>query len=419
MRKRTSSGGAGFKANQPKAKGRIIKMKKPENSKLLLKILSGVIAVVLWFAITYTEDPAISQTLTGVDIEIKGEDILNSNGFAIVNRDKLPSIGVVMRGSRSNVISALGEISASVDVSSIKRAGTNTLAVSYSYPTGSIVLEKIKVKEVEIETEVLVSRDVPLSIEVTNRDKNSEHIVKAVSKSETVTVSGAESTVYEVAYAKAKVDASKISKASTQECLYDFYNEKDELVSEQNLVGNARRTVTVESTVYEKVSLPVKVVLDEESRHDYGIIVKNIDKLTVDAGLDDGAEIDFVEAVVTPQKEKTSYETELVVPEGVYIAEENRKITVTGEILPKELKEVTVTVEAENVPDGKRAVISPKEKTITLKTVENISETDIKAKVDMSVLSEAEGILPIIIETDIDADVIGTYSVMAKTETGE
>ena len=59
-------------------------MKINKNSKLFLKILSGVVGVVLWFAITYTEDPIISQSLGDIKIVFDGEkqlmDICNRNG---------------------------------------------------------------------------------------------------------------------------------------------------------------------------------------------------------------------------------------------------------------------------------------------------------------------------------------------------
>ena len=394
-------------------------MKKIKNSKLLLKILSGVIAIVLWFAITYTEDPAISQTLTGVNLEIKGEDTLNANGFAIVNKDEFPTLNVVIRGSRSNVISALGEIYASVDVSAVKRAGTNVLPLSYSYPADRIVLEKVKTRELTLETEALISREIPVKIEVTNRDKNSDFMVKCETKTEAVTISGAESAVYNIAYAKARIDASKISKTSAQECLYELYTEKGELVSEKDIVKKSLHTVTVESTVYEKTELAVRVVLSGESRSDYGILIKNIEKNTIEAGLSEGAEAKFIDAVITPQKGKNAYEAELSVPEGVYVKDEDRIITVTGEIVPKELREITATVEAVNVPDGKKAVIIPKEKTVTLKSIENASNIKLKLSVDVGKMTETEEILPVVAETDSDVDIIGTYSVMVRMESGE
>lgn len=394
-------------------------MNKIKNKKTLLKILSAFIAIILWFAITYTEDPVISQSVIGLDLNVKGESGLNSNGFAIINKDSFPSINVVIRGSRSSVISALGEISAEIDVSGVKRAGENVVPVSYSYPSGKVMLEKVKVREITVVTESVISRDIPVKIEVINRDKNSDILVNSVCKTETVSVTGAESDIYEIAYAKARVDVSKITKTSEQNCVYEFYNEKDDALSEKNITYKSSQTVLVENKVYEKVNLPIKVVLDGERRQNYGFLVKNISSDSVDVGFDDGFSAEYIEATVSAQKEKNSYEATLVIPNGVYIPEENTKITVSGEIVPKELKEITVTITPKNVPTGVSAEISPKEQTVSVKTAEDISKITVTAAVDLSEMTEEEKLLPVAFETDGDADIIGTYNVTVKLKQGE
>ena len=394
-------------------------MKKIKINKTLLKILSAAIAIVLWFAITYTEDPVISQTVTGLKITVKGESELNAGGLAIVNKDSFPAINVTIRGNRSNVISALGEISAEIDVSSIKQEGENTVSVVYSYPANRVILEKTRIKEITVETEGVVSREIPVKTEITGHEKNSNILVKSVLKTETVTVKGAQSDVYKIAYAKAKTDASKITKTSEMECPYEFYNEKDELLTEKNIIYKSRETVVVENTVYEKTSLPIRVVLDEEKRRNFGFVIKSISAETVEVGLDDGIFAEYIEAVINSQKEKSGYEALLVVPQGVYIPEENLKITVNGEILPKEAKEITVTVEPVNVPSGEKVTVLQEKQKITVRTAEDIEKVTVKATVDVSEMTEQEESLPIEIEADGDVDVIGTYSVTVLAEKGE
>ncbi|MBR4720969.1 MAG: hypothetical protein IK057_04330 [Clostridia bacterium] len=388
-----------------------------KNNKTLLKIISAVIAIVLWFAITYTEDPVISQSIVGLDLTVIGENTLNSNGFAIVNRDSFPSINVVIRGSRSNVISALGEISAEIDVSSIKQAGENTVSVAYSYPSGKVILEKIKVREITVETESVVSRDIPVKIETVNHDKNSGLLINSVCKTETVTITGAESDLYKIAYAKAVVDVSKITKTSEQNCVYDFFSEDGELLSDKNITNKSTETVLVENKVYDKVTLPIKVVLDSEKRKNYGFSVKNISSETVDVGFDAGVSADYIEAVISAQQGKNGYEATLIVPNGVYIPEENKVITVNGEIVPKETKQITVKVEPINLPTGVSAEIIPNEQTISVRTAE--TKPEITATVDLSDITGEEQVLPVEFKTDGDADIIGKYSVMVKLVQGE
>ncbi len=394
-------------------------MKNIRNSKTFLKILSALIAVVLWFAITYTEDPVISQTVIGLKINIKGESSLNAGGFAIVNKDSFPAINVVIRGSRSDVISALGEISAEIDVSAIKQEGETVVAVTYSYPSSRVILEKARVKEITVKTESVVTREIPVKTEVVNRDKNKEILVKTVCKTETISVKGAISDVYEIAYAKAKIDASKITKTSEMECPYEFYGENDTAVDDGNIIYKSSETVLLENTVYDRINLPIKVVLDSEKRKNYGFSLKNISIESVDVGLDEGVSAEYIEAQVVPQKEKNGYEAVLVAPEGVYIPEENTKITVSGEIVPKETADISVKVNPVNVPSGKQVTVSPDEVTVTVKTAENPAKLTVKATVDVSKMTETEEVLPLEFDTDGDADIIGTYSVTVKSEQGE
>lgn len=394
-------------------------MNKIKNKKTLLKILSAFIAVILWFAITYTEDPVISQSVVGLNLNVKGESGLNSNGLAIVNKDSFPSINVVIRGSRSSVISALGEISAEIDVSGVKQAGENVVPVSYSYPSGKVILEKVKVREITIVTEGVVSRDIPVKIEVVNRDKNSDILVNSVCKTDTVSVTGAESDIYEIAYAKARVDVSKITNTSEQNCVYEFYNEKGDAISERNITYKSSETVLVENKVYKKVTLPIKVVLDGEKRKNYGFAVKNISSDSVDVGFDDGYSAEYIEAAISAQKEKNSYEATLIIPDGAYIPEENTKITVSGEIVTKELKEITVTITPENVPNGVTAELSQKEQTVSVKTAEDISKITVAATVDLSEMTEEEKLLPVTFKADGDVDIVGAYNVTVRLKQGE
>ena len=62
-------------------------MKIIKDNKLLLKIFSALIAIVLWFAVTYTEDPSINQHLNRLDTVFYHEDVLSRRGLMIVNKE--------------------------------------------------------------------------------------------------------------------------------------------------------------------------------------------------------------------------------------------------------------------------------------------------------------------------------------------
>lgn len=395
-------------------------MRKLLQSKLLLKILSGVIAVFLWFAITYTEDPVITQTIPNVPIVFEGESTLNENGFAIVNKDELPTISVTIRGSRSNVIASLDSIYATADVSKISHSGENSLDITYSYLSSGISLIKTKTTQLDLEIEKLVSREIPVRIETKNEDNDFEKIVEPVLKNQTIKISGAESTVYKISYAKATVDLSAIQKSSSQEYKYNFYGENDNIIPMDNIVRTNRASVLVESIVYDKTKLlPVKIVLDEGRKNNYGFLVKSIEKQNVLVGIKDNIpNIDHLEAVITSDDSQDNYTAKLIVPDGIYVSDDAKKITVSGEILPKVNREVTVKIYAENVPKGKIATVIPSEKTISVKTIDG--DVKIKATVDAGNMQDNEEILDISFSSDTDADIIGEYNALVKLSvTGE
>jgi len=394
-------------------------MKDVKKNKLLLKILSTVIAIILWTAITYTEDPVITQTITGIDVSLLGEETLNDNGFAIVNRKELPAVSVVIRGKRNSVIDALDKIYATADVSAIKSAGQSEISISYSYPKDKVTIEKIKTNKVPVETEKLISSEIPVKIEVRNREKNDNHIIKSVSETKHITVSGAENTIYKISYARVEIDVSKVSKTSTQNCIYELCSEDGETVPEDNIVKKSSPTIAVKNTVYTKTSLPIKVVIDEEYQDDYDFELKDIEKKTVNVGLDEGANIDHINAVLIPKKNETEYEAKLEIPEGVYLPEEERTVSVTAEILKKTVKEILVTVTPVNEPEETVVMVLPRRRTIKIRTAKDIDDIKVTATVDVSEMRTDEEELPLKIKADDGVEVLGSYTVTVKLKAGE
>lgn len=381
------------------------------NNKLLLKILSAVIAVILWTAITYSEDPIINQVLNGIPVEFIGEEELQDKGFVVTNKDSIPTISAVIRGNRSRVISSIGAISAAIDVSEIEEAGSNSVKVEYIYPASSVSLVKTKVAEITVETEKTVSRSIPVVIETVNQDKNTEHMIESSSRIKTLKIKGAESEVYKISYAKAQVDATTVLKTGSQDYMYKFYDEKDNVIPDTNIIYRSYNAINVENTVYARSSLPVSVVLSEEYAQDYGVNIKSISKASIGVGLADGVNPQSVRAVITDiESEDGKYELTLEADEGVYIPEKSKQITVSCEIVPKVIKEVEVPVTVENLPEGKSYELFNSKVKVSVKGIEKELTADkIKAVIDARDLPDGKNHVQIAIEAPEGATVVGSY----------
>lgn len=388
-----------------------------KDKKLLLKILSGFIAVVLWFAITYTEDPAVSQHVTNVTTIFSGEALLRERGLTIVNKDELPALSAVIRGNRSKVISSLGVVSAHIDVSNIHNVGSHEVLVQYRYPQDTVTLTKTKISSVFVEVEKILSRDIPIRIEADTSGRDSERLVSVESKTETLSVRGAQSIVEKIAYAKAIIDTSDITVNGEMNYAYKLYDVNDNVLSEKNIISKSQNTLLVTGTVYKKAVLPVRVVLSDSLKENYTLKVKKQSVGSLTAGIPENTTITELFAILDDNvtKERSPITIDIQIPDNVYCPQDDLSITVEYELLPKIIQEVEVPVTVENVPEGKEVEITPEKIKVTVKGAKTDAlEGKITASIDASELDENKKTVTAVVAAEENIDVIGEYSVTAR-----
>lgn len=392
-------------------------MKIIKDNKLLLKILSTLIAIILWFAITYTEDPVVNQLVSNIDTAFSGNDQLSARGLVVVNKDNLPVLSATIRGSRSNVISSLGAVYASIDVSGITEPGVHEVPVSYNYPRDYVQLTKTKASYVSVDVEKILSREIPIKIESVTSEKDDRQIYKLQSLENSVTVRGAQSTVTKIAYAGVTVDTSDITVDGTMDFSYKLYDSENKVVDEYNITSKSFETVSVNAVVFKKAELPVEVKLSDELKKNYVLKIKkqSISELVV--GVKNEPNTNTLYA--TFNKEHLDVEggvtLKIEAPEGLYIPDESLTVAIEYELLPKVHKEVELAIQTKNLPDGKTVTMVPSKVRITVQATENAAFNKLSASIDASKLTLGqEKNLNIDISAPEDIDIIGTYSVSAK-----
>lgn len=398
-------------------------MRNIKDNKLLLKIFSALIAIVLWFAITYTEDPAVSQTITDINTVFAGEDSLHAQGLIVMNKNDLPSLSAVIRGNRSKVISSLGVVSAVVDVSRISSAGTHELTLQYRYPQESVMLTKTRYSSIQVQVEKILSRQIPIRVETKESDKASETIIKSESNSETITVRGAQSVVEKIEYALATVDSSDVSVDGTMDYSYKLYDKNDNQLSEENILSKSQNTVLITNTVYRRHDLEVKIVLSDRLEDAYKLKTKKQSISTVTVGIPDDIMYDALPTLYAVlDKELTNGPEEVTLnidlPENFFYAGDELKVTAECELLPKSVHELEVSVVAEKVPEGKKVEYSPEKIRVLVKCAkEDAASEKITAYIDASVLKEGQEVsIPVKFKTKDDVKIISTHSVTCKLQ---
>ena len=393
-------------------------MKMIKNSKLLLKIFSAFIAVVLWFAVTYTEDPSLSQHISRLDTVFYNEDTLARKGLVVVDKDELPSFSVTIRGKRSKVISSLEKVSACIDVADITSAGEHEVDVDYIYPTDSVMLTKAKLSTVTVKTEKLISREIPVKITSRPTKKSKNHIIESESHLDSVTISGAQSVMNKVAYAVVIIDESDITSPGTSNYPFVLYSADGDVLEEKNIASKSHSAVAITHTIHNKVELPVKVVLSDELKNEYSLTVEQQEISKIYAGVKEDADVTHLEAIF--EREHIDAEEDTVTltvkaPDGVYIPQEDREIKVKCDVSKKATFEVDVPVSAKNVPDGFSVSMNPGKIKVRVKcSKEDAKANNITAILDAKNLSRGgrENVILTVTAKD-DMQVLGTYTTSA------
>ena len=321
--------------------------------RMILKIISVFISIVLWLFITYTEDSQMDVTVNSIDVQLTGESYLNEQGFMVVNKSSIPTAAVTVRGKRGDIISVMDSIGAYVDVSGITNEGSYKLRPSFDIPSNAVYISQRKTLNVEVDIEKIENKTVDVRVVQKNSDMNKSYMVESIPTKETVVIRGAHDDIASIDHASVYIDAAEISQdeSVTGTLIYEN-SENSEVICINELFTEANE-MTVLNKVYEKYEIPVNIVISSEVNKKYSAEVLEQSANTVQVGIknDEGRKIGYVTNLPFEGELEVGtkdYEFILDVPDGLYIPEDKRIITVRLEVFERTEKLVTVPVKVQN-----------------------------------------------------------------------
>lgn len=334
-------------------------MKQVSNSKkkLILKIISVFAAAVIWVFITYTENPQIDVTLNTIDVQLLGENHLRDNGLMIVEKSTISDASLVIRGKRRDLISVMGNVTAAIDVSQIKKAGTYNLKPSFDIPSNAVYIARRNTDSIQILVESVEKKTVDVKIIQKNADKNKAFVIESSPLTTQVTISGTLSDIQDISYACAYVDVGAMSENNENEYQLVFEDESGAEILPINDIYSDIDTVKVINNVYDKVTLDISLQIPSmiSDRYTVKLIAQPVKK--VDAGIKDPNLANTTAVTNTMEFENisldtTNYTLTLDVPEGLYIPPDKQKIEVeleVFEITEKTLATPITVINAEGI----------------------------------------------------------------------
>lgn len=393
------------------------KPKKVEH-KLLLQISSILIAIIMWFIIVYTENPTQDVTMNDIKIQYVGESGLQDAGLILLDKINLPGGAITVRGSRSDLMRALKETTASVDLTHITSAGQYNLPVEYSLPSSDLDIIKRKIPSISITVADMETKDVPVKIIQIGGEKNKDRIVESVPEKETMTIRGAKEDLDRINCAIVSVDITTVLPDAEQKYSYILADDTQNAVQTDNEILTEDEVISVVNHVHTRKTLPVEVTFPTSLTEKFSIHIQSLSQESIDVGILEGAQapetltVEFTDSV---EEGKDTYQITLTAPEGIYIPKENLSLEMKAEVKKKTIDSFDVTVQAKDA-DGIQYEISPQTVSVRARgPKDKLIAENVSATVSLEGLSQGEHWVAVKLKSkDMDVDVLNDAHVIVR-----
>lgn len=174
-------------------------MEKIAREKLLVKIVCVALSAILWFYVSYQENPSMTKTVRNVPLVISGEQALKESGFSVYSISE-KSVDVSVNAKRLSLVRLSNRtLSAVINVSSIKESGTYVLPATVSSAINSNATFYVKGKDIKVVIEPIQTAKYTVEADIASSTDASVILKSHELNTKEVTVSAPKSIMNEIA----------------------------------------------------------------------------------------------------------------------------------------------------------------------------------------------------------------------------
>lgn len=163
----------------------------------VLKIISVIIAIILWLYATSELNPEIPKELNGVPIDIINHDTLEDNNLILVY-DPANTIDLKLRGLTSDIRRIQPDkVKAILDLSEAEKEGVQKIRLKVEGLPREVRFDAVPETTININT--IVSKEIPVEVMLVGREADGYYHHQPVSDTESIIINGPESLVTKVA----------------------------------------------------------------------------------------------------------------------------------------------------------------------------------------------------------------------------
>lgn len=425
-------------------------MKKNMINKFTLKVLSLIIAILIWILVRNVDDPIVVRTFYEIPVSIENASYLAENLEIPLLVDGKDTVKVRVKGARS-VVSKLKkeDIKAVADMTQIISKDTTPIMVPVEVTGTGISDSDITVRprniQVDIEKQKSVEKTIAVSTGDTQPDKDYE-IGNLKANPEKVTISGPETIINKIDKVVALIDVTgrKESNIEIKSQLKIYDKNLDELSPKQleylNIKEISDNTIRIQAQFWKvKQNVKIKAEYSGEPKRGYEVDSINLvpDTISV-AGTDEalkkleqeGNTLEIPGKYIDVTDKTGDFEQNIdlseLLPEDLKLVRDlNSSVIATVKILPYNSRdyEVSVTqIEADNKAEDLDLVFQDEQITIRAKAKEqdldSLSAANIQVQIDLSGYGEGEYEVPVTVTLPGGYELVESIKVKVKLVPG-
>jgi len=236
-------------------------------NKTITKILSVLIALVLWAYVITVEDPIQEHRIHNVPIEFINVDALEMRDLTLLSADR-QTVTVIIRGTARNIAQAEGQITATANVFG-RGVGTSSVPVTV-VPLGIVDARVLPAhSNVNITVDHLVSMYKPITVDFVGEIAPDTEAGQITMQPEQIEIRGARTLIVSIAHVGVEVPYEQISRdGSTFTLDILVLDEQGYQIENVNLSSDI---AIVDLTLYDTREVPIQVELIGEVGDDYVI----------------------------------------------------------------------------------------------------------------------------------------------------
>jgi len=229
-------------------------MEKIKREKLIMKIICAALAVILWFYVSFFENPTMTKTVDNVPVSITDEqlDRLKDKGLSIYSISK-EGVDVKVTARRLTLATQTNNtLTARIDISSINKPGVHFLPVKIVSDDGADASYYVEETNVKIVVEPIITGDFKIE---SNVDSSYVAFDKCSLSTDTVTISAPKSIYDEIGTIKTEY-INLTERVDSKVKALVIYNKNGKVI-DSNEIDMTPERVEVQFSYLNEKSVPI------------------------------------------------------------------------------------------------------------------------------------------------------------------